>query len=75
MLDGRKRSVEDADCTDGEVSLFKKAVHKTAASPQECCASKGTNSNCTIININAATVSGVAGVLKAAGVVVEDKVA
>ena len=39
MLDGRKRSVEDADCTDGEVSLFKKMcmkqrLHKKVASPK-----------------------------------------
>ena len=74
MLDGRKRSVEDVDCADGEVSLFKKAVCKTA-SPQESCVSKGTNSNCAIVNINATTVTGVAGLLKAAGVDVEDKVA
>ena len=74
MLDGRKRSVEDADCTDVEVTPSKKAAHKTA-SPKESCVSEGTNSNCTIVNANATTVTGVAGPLKAAGVVDDDKIA
>ena len=74
MLDGRKRSVEDADCTDGDVTPSKKVACQTG-SPQESCVSKGTNSNCTIININATTVSGVARLLRAAGVVVDDNTA
>ena len=74
ILDGQKRSVEDADCSDAIVAPSKKGnkaestASRQSASPQESCASKGSNSNCTIINANATTVSSVASVLRASGV-------
>ena len=83
MLDGRKRSVEDAHCSDATAAPAKKGskVDSTTvyqfASPQENCASKGSKRNCTIVKINATTVHGVARILRASGmgVVVDDKLA
>ena len=51
-------------------------VHQSA-SPEENSASKGSNSNCTIVNVNATTFSGVAIILRASGVgvVVDNKLA
>jgi len=53
MLDGKKRSVEDTECTDAAISPFKKQV-SVLGSP----VSTTTNNNCTIINISNSTLTG-----------------
>jgi len=53
MLDGKKRSVEDTECTDAAISPFKKQV-SVLGSP----VSTTTNNNYTIINISNSTLTG-----------------